>query len=488
MGRVLEGCLERRSLNDEDGQERWAWVGRVAKRKQTLGRYPEMSESEALKQLAYMVERVRRGVWKPVKPAPPLPPKLVATPDLYEVVDRFIENERTRGVGEAQVKDIDGLLTNYVLRHLRQDDGTQEPGVYPTPDELGVDEVEQLRDALKSEKAALDALRAKGVTHMDAAGSPLAPGDRSGEPLPRGLGSRRINRALRSLFRALDYANSRYGTPNAKLLRETNDLLLKVKTEEGPHLTTGQIYWLLEAARQEEAEAPARSKHLAVLAPVAVLALAGLRLGELCNLLLMDIETTRRRWRIHIREAKTAAGVRAIPVSGYLKPIVAEQLLRRKADGAGARSPLFATSAGTAIGKDNFRNRQWAKTIERANRLCAEHGENPIPGIDLVDEDGEALSSAPEGEVKATPHALRRSYITHMARLGTHPKKLMKWVGHKDAKVTIEIYERVEDDDDEDLDPLDERDPLLRALYGDKELATDNVVALPARGTVPAGV
>jgi integrase len=473
MARTLEGRLEPRPLRSVEGQERWAWVGRVAGRKQTLGRYPEMSEDKAQKELAYMVGQVARGDWKPATPAPALPPRPEAKPDMYKVITEFLANLKTRGLGASQVRDISGLLTTYVLRHLREFDeyGRER---YPFPDELGVAAVERLRDKLKAERQALDDLRAAGVTHMDDRARPLKAGDRSGAPLPKGLGPRRINRAIRSLWRAIDYAAPRYGTPTASALREADDLLLVVKTAEGPHLTTGQIHLLLEAARQEEEQASARSRHLARVAPVAVLALAGLRLGELCNLRVMDVETTRRRWRIHVIESKTSAGKREIPISGYLQRVLAAHLMRRRAEGAGPRSPLFATRNETAISQDNFRNREWARTVERANNLCLERGERPIPGIGL---------EAPEDETRATPHALRRSFITHMARLGTHPKRLMRLVGHKDAKVTIEIYERVEDDDD-DLEPLVDRDPLLKRLYGDEEPA-DNVVSLPVRQ--PAG-
>jgi integrase len=200
------------------------------------------------------------------------------------------------------------------------------------------------------------------------------------------------------------------------------------------------------------------------LAPLAVLALAGLRLGELCSLTLIDVQTGDGRWYLNIRESKTSAGKRKVPVVAYLRPILAEHLMRRRAEGAKPRDPLFCTRTGAAIGRDNFRHREWAQAAEAADVLCADRGLAPMPGIS---------DDAPDSEARATPHALRRSYITHMAELGTQPKKLMKWVGHADAKVTIETYERVED--------LDGEDPLLEVLYGVEE-PRDNVVQLGAVG------
>lgn len=466
MARVLEGRLEARPLASENGQERWAWVGRVAGRKQTLGRYPAMSEKRAQDELAYMVEQVKRGDWKPRQPAPAkLPtPKPADVPDIHVIVTDFLDNLEKLGTGKAQVKDVRGLLTKYVLRHLRQVDARGKV-TYPKPAELDVARVQALRDALKAERAQLDALRERGVTHLGPNG-PLPPGERSAQPLPKGIGNRRINRAIHSLWRALDYGNSRYETPSAKKLRETEDLLLKVESTEGPHLTCGQIWWLLDAARHEEAEASSRTRHLARLAPTAVLALAGPRLGEMCNLRLMDIETGHNRWRINIPESKTSAGKRRIPVTGYLRPILAAHLMRRRAEGATPRDALFCTrNKKKAISKDNFRSREWSRIIARADALCTEHNVPPIPGI---------APEANENEPRATPHSLRRSYITHQAARGVPPKTLMRWVGHKDAKVTIEIYERVED--------LDEADPLLPVLYGDDEPeAPENVVSLPVR-------
>lgn len=477
MGRALEGSLDRRPLEEKDGQERWAWVGRVAGRKETLGRYPEMSEAKARRGLADMVGSVARDEWKPRPPTPPKAPtpEPVEVPDVHDIVTDFLKNLKHRRVtaqkqkgktrvrrrvaGEAQIKDIEGLLTTYVLRHLRRPDGS-----YPTPAELDVRAVEAFRDDLAAERERLDNLRTSGVTHLGPDG-PLKPGGRGGAPLPKGLGPRRINRAIHALWRALDYGSTRYGTPDTKQMREADELLLAVDTVEGPHLTCGQIWWLLEAARQEETEASSRSRHLARLAPTAVLALAGPRLGEMCNLRLMDIETGQNRWRISIPDSKTSAGKRRISVTGYLRPVLAAHLMRRRAEGATSRDPLFCTSNKRAISKDNFRSREFARIIARADQLCIEHGVPPIPGI---------AQEADENEPRATPHALRRSYITHQAARGVPPKTLMRWVGHKDAKVTIEIYERVED--------LDDADPLLPVLYGDDEpVAPENVVSLPVR-------
>jgi integrase len=458
MARALEGRLEPRPFkgqNGEDSEESWAWVGRVAGRKQTLGRYPDMSEAEAKKQLAYMVEQVRRGVFTARQATPPPTPKPEPTPDLRSLATDFLADLKGRGTGKKQVADLEGLMTGYVLRHLRKADGT-----WPAPSELDVNAVEALRKALQKERAKLDELRASGVTHLADNGRPLPKGERSKHPLPKGLGDRRVNRALRTLYRVLDYAAPRYQTPKARDLRDAK-LTVKVETREGPHLNCGQVLCLLEAARDQEETTDKRNAHVARVAPLGVLSLAGLRLGELCDLRMMDVLTTGSRWYLDIRESKTTAGVRKVPVVGYLRPILAAQLMRRRAEGAKPRSPLFTARTGKAIDPDNFRKRVWVRAAEAADKLCAERGLPPIPGID---------EQAPEDETRATPHALRRSYITHMAELSTQPKKLMRWVGHKDAKVTIEIYERVED--------RDEEDPLLPVLYGD-EPPQDNVVLLP---------
>lgn len=464
MARALEGHLERRSPRGRNGAgaaNQWAWVGRVAGRKQTLGRHPEMSEREAQRELAYMVEQVRRGVWKPPETAPPPEPVPEAVPDIRALASDFLADLERRGKTAEQVTDLRGLLTGYVLRHLRRSDGT-----WPTPGELGVEDVERLRSAIQDERAKLDELRAAGVTHLGDDGRPLPVGERSGRPLPKGLGPRRVNRALRTLYRVIDYAAPRYGTPKARELRDA-DLMVDVKAREGPHLTCGQVLCLLEAARAQERAADRRSAHVARVAPLAVLGLAGLRLGELRDLRLMDVLTTGSRWYLDIRDSKTTAGVRRVPVVGYLRPVLEAQLQRRRAQGARSRDPLFCTATGATISADNFRNRVWRRAAQAADVLCEQRGLAPIPGID---------EEAPDDEARATPHALRRSYITHMAELGTQPKKLMRWVGHKDAKVTIEIYERVED--------RDEDDPLLPILYGDERPGGDLV--LPASVGSPA--
>lgn len=441
MANVLKGRLEQRPLASGEV----SWVARVAGRKETLGQTPEMEETEARRELAYMVERVRRGAWKSKqRNAPAPPPKPAREPDVRALATDFLANLATQGVGGAQLSDLQGLIKFYVLRHLRRPDGT-----WPTPSQLSVVAVEELRTALQREREELDRLREAGVTRT-----------RDGKPLPRGLGPRRVNRAIRTLFRVLDYAAPRHGTPSARELRDA-DLMISVTSREGPHLTCGQVVRLLEAAAEQERTTDGRTQHIARVAPLAVLALGGLRLGELCELRLMDVDTSRARWAIKVRKSKTAAGEREVPVVGYLRPILAAHIARRQAEGARPRDPLFATRSGKRISADNFRRREYERAARAADELCAQHGLPPIPGI---------APDADEDEVRATPHALRRTYITHMAERGVQPRRLMRWVGHRDAKLTIEVYERVEDREDED--------PLLPVLYGDEQPG-DGVVVMP---------
>lgn len=461
MARQLEGRLEARPLANGEV----SWVGRVAGRKQTLGRTPDVNEAEAQRELAYMVEQVRRDVWKPKKRnAPPLPEKPTPEPDLRALATDFLASQKKAGMGDAQHADLKGLLTFYVLRHLRRPDGS-----WPTPSQLSVEEAEGLRTKLQDERERLDALRAAGYRRLRN-GRPVTPGEAhqaGDEPLPQGLGPRRINRAMNTLYRVLDWAASRHKTPSARDLRDAK-LMLKVDSGELPHLNCGQVQCLLEAAAEQERTADRRNRHVARVAPLAVLALAGLRLQEMCNLNVMDVRTSGERWTINVRKAKTAAGQREVPVVGYLHLILEAHLARRRDEGARPRDPLFATRTGGRIGADNFRNREFTRAIAAADLLCVERGVDPIPGI------GE---DADENESRATPHSLRRAYITHQAELGTRPKRLMKWVGHRDAKLTIETYERVEDRDGED--------PLLKLLYGD-ELPAVELVVLPAAGTPSA--
>lgn len=82
-------------------------------------------------------------------------------------------------------------------------------------------------------------------------------------------------------------------------------------------LEAEQVNALLQAAGELDAEARDDRKGVGRRALLATLALAGLRVGELVALRWADVDLA--AGRLHIRDAKTAAGIREVEISGLLR-------------------------------------------------------------------------------------------------------------------------------------------------------------------------
>jgi len=185
-------------------------------------------------------------------------------------------------------------------------------------------------------------------------------------------------------------------------------------------LEAEQVNALLQAAGELDAEARDDRKGVGRRALLATLALAGLRVGELVALRWADVDLA--AGRLHIRDAKTAAGIREVEISGLLR----DELATHKGRYAVARPQdyVFGTGRGQPTNASNIRNRLLARAIARANERLVARGAPPIPpGI--------------------TPHSLRRTYISLLLQAGENPRVVMAQVGHSDPGITLRIYAQV---------------------------------------------
>ena len=155
-------------------------------------------------------------------------------------------------------------------------------------------------------------------------------------------------------------------------------------------------------------------------ATVATLGLAGPRVTELCQLDNQDVDTGKAR--IHIRDAKTEAGVRTVDI----QPRLLDELTRYHAarGPAAMDAPAFPTRTGTRRNKDNVRLRVIAPILRRANQIRAERDQPPI-------------------RVHLTPHTFRRTYISFMLAAGHDLPYVQDQVGHRDPTTTLAIYAQV---------------------------------------------
>ena len=181
--------------------------------------------------------------------------------------------------------------------------------------------------------------------------------------------------------------------------------------------TAGQIEELLGAAGTLDSEAREDRRHVERRAMLAMLAFAGLRIGELCALRWRDVDLA-GGWLV-VGESKTDAGKRRVKVRGALR----DELLRMRAklDGVDQDAHVFGTRTGQRPSGDNIRSRVLNAAVERANEDLAKRDLPPLPD-------------------KLTPHSLRRTFCSLLYALGETPPVVMQEMGHTDPALALKVY------------------------------------------------
>ena len=152
---------------------------------------------------------------------------------------------------------------------------------------------------------------------------------------------------------------------------------------------------------------------------IAVMAKAGLRVTELCQLRWRNVDVHHER--LIIESAKTEAGRREVE----LTLDVVDELNSWRAECGDVHLDrfVFATASGKPRNKDNVRT-ILGRVVDRVND----------------DRERRQVISLPP----VTPHTLRRTYISLMLEAGAPLHYVMSQVGHKDSKTTLEIYAHVQ--------------------------------------------
>jgi integrase len=246
----------------------------------------------------------------------------------------------------------------------------------------------------------------------------------------RGLSNNEINRCLTRLRSIVAFANDTY---ELSLRDPTRHRFLPRVDPPRAWLRPDQFQALLDAAAELDAS-PARREYAGHgrRSAVLVLGLAGPRVSEFAS----------ARWRdfrgsegvLHVPESKTSAGERDIELHQVVLEALAD---RHKLVSPKPSDFIWPTAAGTKRDRNNVRNRLLAPVIARADALLAERGQRPLPRSAGLS--GASLEKAPP---RVTPHTFRRTYLTYLAWAGHHQRFAMGQAGHKDAKLTLEVYQQ----------------------------------------------
>jgi integrase len=147
---------------------------------------------------------------------------------------------------------------------------------------------------------------------------------------------------------------------------------LKAPRPHGTFLEPDEPTSLLEAAGHVEREARSDQK-VARREILATLALAGLRVTELCELTWKQLDFAHARIDIH--DAKTPTGIRQIDMTPLLHEILIDY--RTRLETVDPAKPVFPTQSGKPGDKDNVRNRVFARASNAQARTARTPGYRP---------------------------------------------------------------------------------------------------------------
>jgi len=274
-------------------------------------------------ELANVLADVRRGIWKPARPAEDV--EAIPAPTFHEFASEWLESRRHEFAART-VEDYTLALSHHLLPFFKDH----------RLSEITAQEVDRYKAAKVRE-------REQGLVE-------------------RPLSNRTINKTLTRLGQILDAA-VRYDLIDYNPVKTKVEKLKEAEPKRA-RLTGEQVQALLRAA----------GPHRTLLA-TAIMA-GGLRVSELTHLRWRDLDL--HDGLLTVTASKTAAGVRQV----VLEPELVE-LLRQHKEAAKWSEPEDFVFAGRIREQPRERNSVRTKTlypaIERANELLASEDRPPLP-------------------------------------------------------------------------------------------------------------
>ncbi len=152
---------------------------------------------------------------------------------------------------------------------------------------------------------------------------------------------------------------------------------------------------------------------------VIALAWTGARVSELCDLNVEDVDLAHAKLRIP--DAKTPAGIRAVDMTKALVKRVSAYFASR-AD-LEPTQPAFPDAKGQRRNDGSVNKQVLQPAVQLASERRLARGQNRLLAV--------------------SAHVLRHTYITLAFEAGFSVPYVKHQVGHRDAKVTLEIYAKV---------------------------------------------
>ncbi len=235
----------------------------------------------------------------------------------------------------------------------------------------------------------------------------------------RGLSNNEINRCLARLRDILELAREEFGVEIGDPTRKRG---LPRRDPPGSWLLPIQLQAVFDAADEldQRRNGGPDYRSLGRRTLVELLGLGGPRVSEVGNGRWQDLHLDGDAPHFRIREAKTSAGRRDL----RLHPVVCASLRARR-DQLDPRGNdyIFATATGNRRDRNSIRTRMLEPVVARARDFLVARSLPPLPE-------------------RVTAHTFRRTYLTYLAWAGVPLRRAMSQAGHKDAKLTLQIYQQ----------------------------------------------
>lgn len=409
-----------------------------------------MTRLMAKRALRELVRDIELGVWVP--PAEVAGSRSDATepaePTFAEAAAKFIEAKRLKGLEDSSMEALHWALDVHLVPFF---------GHLPP---VGIDE-QGVADYVAEEVARRDqieALRERGQKLVGPRGGAM-----------RGMSNQSINSSLRVLHNVLAWAVKRgwgdlAANPAASIrLKERKRPTFPLEVDELADLITAtgtprparrqdaaviaraalivrlrdeeRRPWQVVAERAGVAETTAIyhyqqakeqtrfacDEERAAADEMFVMALAwtGARVSELCSLNVENVDLGHAKLRIP--DSKTEAGIRSVDMTKALVERVATYFALRGE--MAPTDPAFPDANGRRRDRNSVNQQLLKPAVRLANEQRLARGANRLPRV--------------------SAHVLRHTYITHAFEAGYSVPYVKEQVGHRDAKMTLEIYAKV---------------------------------------------
>lgn len=364
-------------------------------------------------ELESILQQVTRGTWVPPdKRTSVAQTEAVAEGDGHQLFGPFarkiVEAKKCHGLDENTIADLEWKL-GYLIAYF----GSMELG------EIDVARTDGFRDELAS--------RARVIRQAEARGKPLTETvttkrGHSYKRQKRPLSNTSINAIMallsQVLQRAMDYG---YIERNPMRIGERRDRFLPTVKPSRTFLEIDEVHALLDAAGELD-QAARRDRRVGRRGAIATLAVLGLRISELCDVLCEHVDLERAR--LTVPDAKTPKGVREVEIPVWLVSVLRAHYEQRLRDGF-PMSPgnhFFGTLTGKRRDPDRFRDRILARAVTLGGERRAEQDLPSLPAI--------------------TPHSLRRTWAMFAAQAGRDPHWISDQIGHTSAAFTLQVYQQ----------------------------------------------